>query len=240
MSTFSIIKAELVAEVLNTHPATATHMATVMVRQLLTVQSEAVTFMETYNSFSTVASQAAYDSATTGFPKSLLRFDRLYYDLGSSIIPIYTVERDGLRQLQELSPVSYPTSAAWIGERLEFGPAPLAAYTVKWDGILDATKDTATGDLITTASTTETNAWFTKGAVGLKALCLGDYYSTSPDQRPEMAAAQQRAAALAINSYRSTQAQRLQLGGYWQIPSAFTRYPRGGTRREILHPGGPI
>jgi len=240
MSDFSTIKTALTGTVLNTHPSTATLMAGAMVRSLLVLQPEAASFMETSGSFSTVAGQAAYTSATAGYPKGLLRFDRLYYDLGSTTIPIWEEDRDEVRRLQELGSVAYPNRAAWIEEKLQFGPSPGGVYVVKWDAILDATKDTSSGNTITTASTTQTNGWFTTGAEALKALALADFYMTSPDQRPDLATAWRESAALAIASIRKTQAQRLRLGGVVQVPSAFRTGLSISEKRQMLHPGAPL
>jgi hypothetical protein len=237
---FATIKTALVGTVLNTHPSTAALMADAMVRSLLALQPEAVSFMEASGSFSTVAGQVAYSSSDAGYPKGLLRFDRLYYDLGSAVIPVWEEDRDEVRRLQELGSVAYPNRAAWIEEKLHFGPAPGAAYTVKWNIVLDATKDTATGAAITNASTTQTNGWFTTGAEALKALALADYYATSPDQRPALAQSWQGMAALAITSIRRTQAQRLRLGGVVQVPSAFRTGLSVSEKRQMLHPGAPL
>lgn len=237
---FGSVKTEIVGEVLNTHPLTASLVAAAMVRQLLTVQAEAVTFMEISGSFSTVANQAPYDSATTGFPKSLLRFERLYYDLGSYTIEIVNTDRTEIRRLQELGSISYPYRAAWIGEKLQFGPPPAAAYVVKWDGTLDATKDAGTGLVIDGTVSGATNPWLVAGAVAFKHLVKADYYATSPDTRPDLAQTHQEGAALAINRYRQTQAQRLQLGGIYQIPSAFVRNLPASERRQLVFPGAPI
>ena len=237
---FTSVKAEIVARVLNSHPATASLIASAMVRQLLTLQPEATTFMEVSGTWSTSANVAAYDAATTGFPKSLLRFERLYYDLGSYTIEIVNTDRSEVRRLQEMGSIAYPYRAAWIGNQLNFGPAPSAAFVIKYDGTLDATKDTTTGVVIDGTVGAATNPWFTTGTVAFQHLVLADYYATSPDQRPDLAAAHQQGAALAINSYRQTGAQRLQLGGIYQIPSAFVRNLPASERRQLVFPGAPI
>lgn len=237
---FVSVKAACVAQVLNSHPATAALISSAMVRQLLTLQPEATTFMETSGSWSTTAGAAAYGSSTAGFPKSLLRFERLYYDLGSYTIEIVNTDRTEIRRLQELGSVAYPYRAAWIGNQLQFGPPPSGVFVIKYDGTLDATKDSLTGDTIDGTVAAATNPWFTTGVIAYQHLVLADYFATSPDQRPDLAAAHQQGAALAINSYRQTGAQRLQLGGIYQIPSAFTRNQPASERRQLVFPGAPI
>lgn len=238
--TFADMKTDLVSRVVNSHPSTGTFIANAIVDQLLTVQPEATIFMEVSGSFTTTGNQVAYDSATTGFPKSLLRFDRLYYDLGSYTIDLVNTDRAWVLRLQELGAIAYPYQVAWIGGKLNFGPPPAGAYTVKWAGMLDATKDTATGNTITSASTSDTNPWFTEGAVVLRNLALAQYYLQSPDQRSDLAANHQQAAAQAITSLRQAQAERLQLGGIYQIPSAFVRRLPESERRQLIFPGVPI
>lgn len=237
---FQSVLAACQAQVLNSHPTTAGLLTLAMIRQLLTVQPEATTFMETSGSWSTSAGVAAYGPATEGFPKSLLRFERIYYDLGSYSIEIVNTDRTEIRRLQELGPISYPYRAAWIGNQLNFGPPPSGAFVIKYDGTLDATKDSETGDVIDGSVGTAKNPWFTTGVVAYQHLVLADYFSTSPDPRPDLASAHQQGAALAINSYRQTGAQRLQLGGIYQIPSAYVRNLPASDRRQLVFPGAPI
>lgn len=243
--TFADMKTDLVSRVVNSHPSTGTFIANAIVDQLLTVQPEATIFMEVSGSFTTTGNQVAYDSATTGFPKSLLRFDRLYYDLGSYTIDLVNTDRAWVLRLQELGAIAYPYQVAWIGGKLNFGPPPADAYTVKWAGMLDATKDKTTGEAINTTglnadSSAQTNPWFTEGAVVLRNLALAQYYLQSPDQRSDLAANHQQAAAQAITSLRQAQAERLQLGGIYQIPSAFVRRLPESERRQLIFPGVPI
>ncbi len=237
---FQSVQTACVAQVLNSHPSTPGLIALAIVRQLLTLQPEATTFMETSGSWVTSAGVAAYGPTTTGFPKSLLRFERIYYDLGSYTIEIVNTDRTEIRRLQELGAITYPYRAAWIGDRLNFGPPPAGTFVIKYDGTLDATKDLETGDLIDGTVGTASNPWFTTGVVALQHLTLADYFATSPDPRPDLASAHQQGAALAINSYRQTGAQRLQLGGIYQIPSAFVRNMPASERRQLVFPGAPI
>lgn len=244
MSDFSTIAAEIVAGVLNSHPNTSALVKAAMVRQLQALQPEVLPFMELAGSFNTVASQAAYTTASTGMPKGLLRFERLGYDMGSYLRPIEAVDVDTLRYLQESQPTAYPFRVAWYEEKLQFGPAPLGVYAVKWDVILDATKDTATGALLTTASTNQTNPWFVLPQVAvLKALTWADYFSTSPDQRPELAASYQGQAQVALARIREAGFKRQMLGQVLTQPSSFDLYSEGSTsaaRVSRIFPGAPV
>lgn len=244
MSDFSTIAAEIVAGVLNSHPNTSALVKAAMVRQLQALQPEVLPFMEKSGSFNTIANQATYTSAAAGFPAGLLRFERIGYDMGSYLRPLEVVDMDTLRYLQEHPAAAYPFRVAWYEEKLQFGPAPVGVYAVKWDVILDATKDTATGALLTTASTTQTNPWFVLPQVAvLKALTWGDYFSTSPDQRPELAAAHQGNAQVALARIREAGFKRQMLGQTLVQPSSFDLYREEwspSARIARLFPGAPV
>ena len=244
MSDFSTIAAELVAGVLNTHPSTSALMKAAMVRQLANLQPEIAPFMEKSGSFSTVAGQATYTPAVTGFPGGHLRFERIFYDLGNYRRPIEPTDMDTIRGLQEHPAAEYPFRAAWWEERLQFGPAPAGIYLVKWDVTLDATKDTATGALLTAASTTQTNAWFLAPQVtAFKHLVWADYFMTSPDQRPDLAQSHQGLAQLAITRLREAGQKRQAMSGTAQVPNAFDAYSgQSGSRASrvsSIFPGAP-
>ena len=240
---FATIAAELTAGVLNTHPSVPALMKAAMVRQLGNLLPEIVPFMERSGSFTTIAGRATYSPADAGFPGGLLRFERLGYDMGSYIRPLELASMDTIRALQESPASEYPFRVAWWEELLQFGPAPNGAYTVKWDVTLDATKDTATGDLITTASTTETNAWFLlPQATAFKHLVWGDYYLTSPDQRPNMASSHQGLAQVALERLREAGRKRQAFGQTLVVPNAFDAYGSGSraSRLSRLFPGAPV
>jgi hypothetical protein len=242
MGDFATIAAELVAGVLNTHPSTSALVKAAMVRQLLNLQPEIAPFMERSGAFSTVAGQAAYPSAVPG---GLLRFERLWYDLGNYRRPIDVADMATIRGLQEHPAAEYPFRAAWWEERLQFGPAPAGVYSVKWDITLDATKDTATGAILTATSTMETNPWFLLPQVAaFKHLVWADYFMTSPDQRPEMAQSHQGLAQLAITRLREAGQKRQAMSSTAQVPNAFDAYSgRSGSRASrvsSIFPGAPV
>jgi hypothetical protein len=241
--TFADVLADLVAGVQNTHPSTSSFLAAAMVRQLANLQAESMPFMEPAGaSFSTVANQATYTSAAAGFPKSLLRFDRLYYDLGSYARPLIVVDIGTIRLLQEQPSIAYPLRIAWHDDKLQFGPAPNAVYVVRFDSILDSQKDTATGNLITTASTTDTNPWFTTGVVPFKHLVWADYFTTSPDQRPDMASGHTALAGAAMTQLRKAQKKRQEMNTIAVTPNAFDSQFVDSTAARIarLFPGARV
>ena len=242
MADFSTIAAEVVAGVLNSHPNTSALVKAAMVRQLLSLQAEKAPFMEKSGSFNTVANQAAYTYASTGMPKGILSFERLWYDQGQYARPLEVVDMGTIRMLQEHPSASYPFRVAWWEEGLQFGPAPVDVYAVKWDIILDATKDTTTGTVLTVADTTKTNAWFLAPQSSvLKHLTWADYFSTSPDQRPDLAASHQQLATVALTRLREANAKRQQMSGLLVQPSSWDGYDRSvSTRVSTLFPGAPV
>lgn len=228
----------LVAGVLNTHPSTRSHLAAAVVRQLGNLQAEIIPFMEKSGSFSTVANTASYGHGDLGFPRGLLRFERLYYDLGNTTRPLEPVDPDTIRAWQERPAQTYPTRVCWYEERLQFGPAPAGAYVVKWDATLDATKDAGSGATISVDDEDATNPWFTTGKVALKHLVWADYFMTSPDQRPEMASAHGNSAQVALERLRETGKKRQGMNTPVRTPNAFDLY--GGTpsaRLQAIFPG---
>lgn len=244
MATFATVAAEIVAGVLNSHPNTTTHVKAAMVRQLLALQAEQAPFMERSGSFSTIANQAAYTGADAGFPEGLLTFQRLYYDMGSYARPIEPTDVMTIRRLQETPAVSYPFRACWWQERLQFGPAPAGVYVVKWDIVLDSTKDETTGALITEASTTQTNPWLDLPQLTVfKHLVWSDYFAVSPDQRPELAASHQQAAATQLARLREAGKTRQGMSAVAVIPSAWGNYSPEERRTagvSLFFPGAPV
>jgi hypothetical protein len=241
---FQSVAADLVVGVLNSHPNTTTLMKAALVRQLANLKPEIVPWMEVSGSFATVANQAAYSAADTGFPKSLLRFERLGYDMGAYRRPLEVTDMETIRAVQEGASSAFPYLAAWYEEKLQLAPPPAGAYTIKWDAVLDCTKDTASGALLTVASTTQTNAWFLLPQVSvLKHLTWADYYLTSPDQRADLGQAHQSFASQALARAREAGTKREGLNAIAVTPNAFTRAVsgrQGSNRLSVLFPGAPV
>jgi len=240
---FQTVAADLVAGVLNSHPNTATLMKAALVRQLANLKPEIVPWMEVSGSFVTVANQSAYSSSDAGYPKSLLRFERLGYDMGAYRRPLEVTDMETIRAVQEGASAAFPYLVAWYEEKLQLAPPPAGAYTIKWDAVLDATKDTSSGTLITVSSTSQTNAWFLLPQVSvLKHLAWADYYLTSPDQRADLGQQHQAFAAQALARAREAGSKREGLNSIAVTPNAFTRATsgrQGSNRLSVLFPGAP-
>jgi len=137
-------------------------------------------FSEEEASFLTTANDPTYDSATTGFPKDLKEISRLYYKTGSTKpIEIPTIDMDTLRFWMDEVPVQFPRGRAWHDRKLYLGPPPNSVMTLYMDYLKDARRDAATGALITTASTTQTNDWFDAGLTALKHAVLEVFYKNT-------------------------------------------------------------
>lgn len=239
---FKAVRDELVALVLNSHPSTSSSIAAAMVRQLAALEPERVPFMEKSGSFSTLAGRAAY-GGSDGLLPGLHSFERLYYDLGSTILPIDPVDELTLRYFQEQPAQAYPPRACWLEGKLQFGPSPAGAYTVKWDGFLSSRLDAATGETITAETTDEnlhrTNPWFSAGAVTLGHLVLADYYSNDPaSARQDLAQTNGGFATSQLAQLRKAHQQKKDMGSVAVVPNAFDRYSSWGSRRiQTLFPG---
>ena len=245
MATFAEVKADLLAEVLNSHSSTEGKLAKAMVRTLQSLQPEAVPFMEVSGSFTTQNGVASYSHQTgaANFPRNLLAFERLWYDLGASPQWLFVVGIEEVRWFQEQPAVAYPVRVAWYEKQLHFGPAPAGSYAVKWDGFRDSTLD-MDGEAITDTSTTASNPWLNEGLVCFKHLALADYYMTDPaSARPDMASNHAQLGQMQLTRLREAQKRRRDVGSSPQVPNAFSAYlypDDRAARISILHPGAPV
>jgi len=239
---FGTVRDELVAGVLNSHPSTTAAIAAAMVRQLAALEPETVPFMERSGSFSTIADRTTY-GPDQGLPRGLHRFEHLFYDLGASILQIGVVDELTLRYFQEHPSAAYPERAAWLEGVLQFAPAPVAAYTVKWLGFLSSKRDSRTGEEITADTSNEnlrrSNPWLAEGVVTFRHLVLADYYSTDPaSARADMAESNGARAAGQMNQLRKAQQQKKDMGSVAVVPNAFDQYASWPSRRvQTIFPG---
>lgn len=176
--TFSSLYDLLYAQIAVKTSKTTTVLKQSIVAALDLLSREKTSFTEDETSFATTASDPTYDSATTGFPKDLLEIRRLYYKVGSKPIEIGPIGMDELRFWMDEVAAQYPRGHAWHDRKLYLGPPPNAALTLYMDYTKDARRDTATGALITVASTTQTNDWFDAGLNALKHKTLEVFYKT--------------------------------------------------------------
>jgi len=184
MSTFAefIVKCE--DRVNNKNLRTTPFIKQATVSWLKSLSHKRTLMMEDSFSFSTVAGQAEYDSTAVGFPPAAMEFDTVYVQIGSGVnaqnilipgpAPIAVI-REEFGPYEEGEVLA---AWAWHHQKLIFAPVPRTVVTIKGDYFKDATRDTATGDLITDASTTHTNPWFDRGETALMNAVLYNYHLT--------------------------------------------------------------
>ena len=183
MSTFAefIVKCENRIENKNTR--TTPYLKDATVRWLKELSNRRALFMESTFSFQTVAGTTEYGPGYTGFPLDAMEFQAVYREEGSGVSSYRTII-EGPRPLEDvrshltpgISP-GYPTIWAWHHDKMIFAPLINAVMTIKGDYYKDATRDTSSGAVITTSSTTHTNPWFDRGEQLLLNAVLLDYYS---------------------------------------------------------------
>jgi hypothetical protein len=188
--TFSTFTTAVYALVDNKNASTLPWLKEATVNQLRELSRTRTTFMERTASFATVAGTANYDSGTTGFPANAMKIDRAYYTFATKQLEIRgPVTMDELRFSWESTVgVPYPDRWAWFNDDLYLGPKPNSVVTIYLDYFKDGTKDEATGNAITTSSTTQTNGWFDRGYMALRFAVLAEYFKLPPVQDQEKAA----------------------------------------------------
>lgn len=212
MATFAGFITSLYAEVRNKHSSTLGELRSIAIRQLKELSSTRTLFMEGSASF-TLGIGSPYlgeyaDSTVAGFPKDVRQIDQVWCLEGTARRPIAGPKgMDEIRFYQSdpyaaaagaTSP--YPEIWAWFAQKLWVAPTLSAAKTIYLDYFKDATLDTASGAVITTSSTTQTNPWFDRGELVLRYAVLGEYFSLPASRDP--AAAQ--AALAQRNVFRDT------------------------------------
>lgn len=182
MSTFADFITRLEASVENKNTRTTTYLKQATVRWLKELSNQRTLMMEASCTFSTVAAQQEYDSATSGFPADAMEFDTVYVQTGSGS-SVINEEVCGPLPISDIrlnwgatEQGSTLEGWAWHHQKLLLVPIPSTVLTVKADYFKDATLDTATGAAITEASTTHTNPWFARGEQVLLNAVLYDYY----------------------------------------------------------------
>lgn len=182
MSDFGTFITSLMDRVENKNTRTEPFLRAATIRALKRVSNIRSLFMQGSFTFSTVAGQQEYSSADAGFPNDVVEFYTVYCQqtstLGSSNLLIpgpYPIAR--VRELWIAGAVAvYPSRWAWFNNKLCFAPTISGVVTVNGDYLKDATRDTATGNLITASDTTTTNPWFDDGEYTLMNAVLLDYY----------------------------------------------------------------
>lgn len=183
MSTFAEFITKLEARVENKNTRTTTYLQEATIRWLSELSNQRTLMMEDTFTFSTIAGTQEYDSSVAaGFPPDAMEIDTLFVQTGSGT-SITNEEVPGPLTIREIR-FGWDAAAqnttlegwCWHNQKLFLVPVPGSVLTVKGDYFKDATRDTATGSLITTSSTTHTNPWFSRGEQALLNAVLYDYY----------------------------------------------------------------
>lgn len=195
--TFAQFIAAVNSECQNKNTRTLTVLREVTIRQLKELSSFRTLFMEAEASFTLPVSSPHLgnyaDSAVTNFPPDVMEIDRAWYVSGTDKREIDRVTMDHVRFYSGDYTVTTATSSspqgwAWFAQKLYVVPRLNAAKAMGFDYFKDATRDTATGAVLTTASTTQTNPWFDRGELALRYAVLAEYYAM-PATRDEAAIA---------------------------------------------------
>lgn len=153
------------------------------VRYLEELSSKRMTLLEGTFQFTLVAGQMQYGSGTTGFPADVQEFDNVWVARTADT----TGTRWELKGPQQIAEVSLrssnvfkavPDAYAFHDNRIWIAPPPPDGYVLGGEYLKNGTKDEATGNPITAASTTATNPWFGRGKHALMNKVLADIYAT--------------------------------------------------------------
>lgn len=193
MATFDSIIADLLVVIENQNSRTEPYLRTSLAQALREVQANRTLFMEATTTFDTVADQAEYDTADVGFPADLLLVDALWFTEQPSgtltgPVPIREIRNSAFYP----DTTGRPTAWAFHHGKLILWPTPNTAEELTLEYLKDATRDSTSGNEITSASTTATSEWFERGAHVLKNWVLWDYYSTIAMNTERAAMANQR------------------------------------------------
>lgn len=188
-TTYAGLVTSLYAEIQNKSPESLTVLREAVLRQLRSLQSVRTLFMEETASFTlplTAPHLGQYaNSALSGFPADVMEIDTVWRVAGTAKVAIrgpfdisevrtYT---SGHYPFTSTVETGLPEIWAWFDDKLWVAPVLDTATAMGFDYFRDATRDTASGAELTTASTTQTNPWFDRGEAALRTAVLADYYS---------------------------------------------------------------
>jgi len=165
---------------------TETFLKEATVRQLRELSQFPVGFLDGSFSFATIAAQDNYGPGHLDFPADLYGWAGLPYITTSTSPLVVKQFIDGPRPLEEvraangvsnLSGVN-PSIFAWFNGYMWLAPAPTGVQTIQGDYRRDGRRDSTSGALITTASTTHTNGWFDEGENTLRCAVLLEYHES--------------------------------------------------------------
>lgn len=181
--TFSSFITRIYGELFNKNSKTLDALRQITVRQLKELSSHRTHLMEASASFP-IRTVSPYggeyaDASVSGFPPDLMEIDLVTYTSGGERIEVRGPVPH--RELRLYTPfpaltTAYPEVWSWFDEKLWVAPALAAETTLTIDYFRDATRDEATGAVITETSTNETNPWFDRGELVLRYAVLSEYY----------------------------------------------------------------
>jgi len=203
--TFSEFVTSLYGSVNLKHARTLTDLAECAVRQLADLSVRRVHFMEdSVELVIPVAEPYAGEwvgPGAPGFPLDILEVNALYCRRSSASAwswldgptPIADVRAFGAYSgnAELLSDVAavFPPFWGWWQGRI-WVPKLAADVSIKIDYWRDGTRDSASGSLITTSSTSETNPWLSQGERAMRHGTLADYFSLPSSYNEKQASAE--------------------------------------------------
>lgn len=211
---YQTLVSDLYGEVDNKNTRVQPFIQRAIVRQLRRLSPIRTLFMEATDTFTTVDGQSEYDSSDETFLGTIQEIDAMWVETGSGTglvrDPVVNVPLRSARWDTYAGRTSgQPRAWAWHHDKLIFAPLVSGEHVVKLDYFQDSTRDAATGDLITTTSTSQSNSWFTDGDLVLRNFVLQEYHrSISKDYQLAQACG-----ANAADGLRSLQREYLQAKG---------------------------
>ncbi len=183
MSDFQTFIADRKSEVDNLNTRTENYLRQATVRALKEVSSIRCLLNEASFSFTTTINQQQYTAGYPGFALDISKILLIYYPnqpgSATNLSARRIVEKSTLEEVRRNSiwqTLGIPYRYCWHADSLILGPVPNSAMVLNVDYQRDATRDTLTGNPITTTSTTATNPWFVRGEHILRAIVLRDYH----------------------------------------------------------------
>lgn len=186
MSTYAEFVASRLTEVDYKDSRTELFLKEATVRQLRELSRIAVLFLDGSFAFSTIAGVDNYSTDHADFPRDLYSWLGYPY-IAQSASPVsarqFIVGPRPIQEVREANLVAnlsatYPGIFAWHNSTMWLSPAPTGIVTIRGDYRRDGRRDSTTGDLITTTSTTATNGWFDEGENALRCAVLLEYHSS--------------------------------------------------------------
>lgn len=155
-------------------------------RKLRELSRLPVDFLDGSFTFNTIADQDNYGAGHSGFPVDLYAWTgqpRIVDSVSPLLVRQFLTGPVPIGDLRATGLVSnvkglYPYQFAWHNGFMWLAWKPSGVVTIAGDYRRDGRRDSSTGNLITTASTTHTNGWFDEGENALRCAVLLEYHET--------------------------------------------------------------